>query len=721
MATRLGAVHEAELTRAMGGIGPADVGSRDVRLRRAAIRALARLRAPGAREPLLVALRDEDDEVVAWAAYGLGDACEGNRSEIVRALGATLARLSPMVQGATPARLEPRAAIVRAVGRCSDALSEALLVEWARARTELMEPAIFALGDVANQTKRLREETIVALLEIAAGTASAAPVGLALYPLGRVAHLPPSVIEHTREVAMARLAEGGAANAGAANAGAALAGAANAGAALAGSANAGSAHGGAAFAARALGRTDDRAIVPLSKVLARSDAPAALRVEAARSLARLGSEGQRALRASVRALVPNVSDAVQATSLVGVDFAVALTVLESLTSLGDARGAIDRFAKLAAPSEAPASVVRRISWLRCTAAGLIAERDFDDAQLVRCDLATPPASEGEVARGGSIGARAIVRAIGTDGTQIRGKRAKAWAKWAFGADLRAREAALGLISEHHEIEEAARALTEALGSPHAGLVAAAAEVIAKHPERRRLGLGKNVAPADDALATALEGKGGSSDHEALSAVIDAVGAVKLERARPKLLEYCRSPHAVLRQHSEKALTQLGVAAPACRSSDHALSVPTELSRLVAAPVKVVFTTDAGALTLALEPALAPIAVTRFVELAKAGFFDGLVVHRVVPGFVTQLGSPTSDGYGGADGRAALPCETSPIHFAARSVGVALSGRDTGGSQFFVTHARTPHLDGQYAWLGEAQGPWDALVDGDLVTKAEVMP
>jgi cyclophilin family peptidyl-prolyl cis-trans isomerase len=97
----------------------------------------------------------------------------------------------------------------------------------------------------------------------------------------------------------------------------------------------------------------------------------------------------------------------------------------------------------------------------------------------------------------------------------------------------------------------------------------------------------------------------------------------------------------------------------------------------------------------------------------------MVVHRVVMGFVSQFGSPTSDGYGGAPGALPMPCETSPLHFGAWRVGVALAGRDTGTSQLFVTHASYPHLDGRYAQIGTATGPWDALVDGDRIVRAKL--
>ena len=122
----------------------------------------------------------------------------------------------------------------------------------------------------------------------------------------------------------------------------------------------------------------------------------------------------------------------------------------------------------------------------------------------------------------------------------------------------------------------------------------------------------------------------------------------------------------------------------------------------------------------MDPALAPVAVTRFVDLARSGFFEKVRVHRVVPGFVVQLGDPGGDGYGGA-GKAPLACETSPISFDPLSVGVALAGRDTGSSQLFVTLAAFPHLDGDYALIGRAEPGWERIAQGDVVQRVRVLP
>jgi cyclophilin family peptidyl-prolyl cis-trans isomerase len=132
---------------------------------------------------------------------------------------------------------------------------------------------------------------------------------------------------------------------------------------------------------------------------------------------------------------------------------------------------------------------------------------------------------------------------------------------------------------------------------------------------------------------------------------------------------------------------------------------------------VTFQTDAGQLAIVFEPDLAPVASARFVALARGGFYKGIIVHRVVPGFVAQFGDPDGDGFGGAG--SLLRCETSPVPFGPLDVGVALAGRDTGSSQLFVTLARYPHLDGEYARVGRAEGDWAALAEGDAIRDVKV--
>ena len=107
----------------------------------------------------------------------------------------------------------------------------------------------------------------------------------------------------------------------------------------------------------------------------------------------------------------------------------------------------------------------------------------------------------------------------------------------------------------------------------------------------------------------------------------------------------------------------------------------------------------------LYPELAPESVGNFVELVKSGFYDGLIFHRVIPGFMIQGGDPTGTGMGG-------PGHTIPGEFTANGFkndlkhtrGVLSMARtmdpNSAGSQFFIMHMDAPHLDGQYAAFGK---------------------
>jgi cyclophilin family peptidyl-prolyl cis-trans isomerase len=111
-----------------------------------------------------------------------------------------------------------------------------------------------------------------------------------------------------------------------------------------------------------------------------------------------------------------------------------------------------------------------------------------------------------------------------------------------------------------------------------------------------------------------------------------------------------------------------------------------------------FTTTRGSFTAELFPREAPMTVESFAALARKGYFDGTTIHRVVPDFVVQAGDPRGDGTGGPG--YALRDELSSLPYLRGRVGMALSGPDTGGSQWFVTLSRQPHLDGGYTVFGE---------------------
>ena len=137
----------------------------------------------------------------------------------------------------------------------------------------------------------------------------------------------------------------------------------------------------------------------------------------------------------------------------------------------------------------------------------------------------------------------------------------------------------------------------------------------------------------------------------------------------------------------------------------------------------VITLDNGQeIRLELYPADAPKTVENFVTLAKKGFYNNLSFHRVVPDFVAQGGDPRGDGEGGPG--YSIRCEMTRRPYRRAVLGMALSGKDTGGSQFFFTHSPQPHLDGRYTAFGEVTRGLDVvdrLLEGDILLEVVVSP
>ncbi len=95
---------------------------------------------------------------------------------------------------------------------------------------------------------------------------------------------------------------------------------------------------------------------------------------------------------------------------------------------------------------------------------------------------------------------------------------------------------------------------------------------------------------------------------------------------------------------------------------------------------------------------APGSVVNFVTLVKSGYFNGKFFHRVVPNFVIQTGCNRGDGFGSED--YSIRSEFSQRKYKTGSVGMASAGKDTEGTQWFITHSPTPHLDGKYTIFAE---------------------
>ena len=141
-------------------------------------------------------------------------------------------------------------------------------------------------------------------------------------------------------------------------------------------------------------------------------------------------------------------------------------------------------------------------------------------------------------------------------------------------------------------------------------------------------------------------------------------------------------------------------------------------------MKATIHTAKGDMTITFYENDAPGTVANFVKLAKAGYYDGLTFHRVIPDFVIQGGCPNGTGSGGPGYN--IPCElTGENQFHDRGVlSMAHAGRNTGGSQFFICHSRknTAHLDRNHTCFGKVVDGLeviDAIAPGDKMTKVVI--
>ncbi len=123
---------------------------------------------------------------------------------------------------------------------------------------------------------------------------------------------------------------------------------------------------------------------------------------------------------------------------------------------------------------------------------------------------------------------------------------------------------------------------------------------------------------------------------------------------------------------------------------------------------VILTTKHGKVVIRLRPDWAPKHVAQIETLVKRGFYDGIVFHRVIPGFMAQTGDPTGTGEGGSD-LPNLPAEFNSTHFTRGILGMARSSDpNSANSQFFICFADSGFLDGQYTAFGEVVSGMDVV-------------
>jgi len=262
--------------------------------------------------------------------------------------------------------------------------------------------------------------------------------------------------------------------------------------------------------------------------------------------------------------------------------------------------------------------------------------------------------------------------------------------------------ALGRVVADSDAALLARA-RELLGHADPAVRSVAADLLARRPD---------VADVDR-LVTAYQRAAGDPFDDARLSAVAALGAVARAGAEGRLRVAARFVAAVPRPDDylvrRVAADRLPDAAEAWgpvvpiatgktdadyRDAVRRVLLPALEGR---APPRVSVETDRGSLVVELLPAEAPLTVAAFLALVERRYFDGARWHRVVPNFVAQDGDPRGDGWGGPG--FVLRDEVNPTRYGTGTMGMALSGPDTGGSQFFITHSAQPHLDGTYTVFG----------------------
>ena len=277
---------------------------------------------------------------------------------------------------------------------------------------------------------------------------------------------------------------------------------------------------------------------------------------------------------------------------------------------------------------------------------------------------------------------------------------------------RVREAAVDATPADAAHRDAIRRM---LGDPDAGVRSAALDRYAES--------GDPAMAAD--LRAALAATARDPIPDAALSVLAAAARFPTEEARSVASSGLADPRPLVARSARRVLIEAFHADPA--------SVPlatfrtgrslSDYERILAGaeiPRRAKVRTERGEFTLELDARRAPLTVENFASLAARKFFDGTTFDRVVPNFVIQGGDPTGTQHGGPGYE--IRDEQVPGSYERGSVGMALGGPDTGGSQFFVTLSPQPHLDGRYPLFGRVvagQETVERIEQGDRVISVTV--
>ncbi len=279
-----------------------------------------------------------------------------------------------------------------------------------------------------------------------------------------------------------------------------------------------------------------------------------------------------------------------------------------------------------------------------------------------------------------------------------------------------RQAVLSGIKGAESVRQNRELVHAALTDPDPGVRAAAVDALGELADPSVLPLLREA--ADKSLA--------DPGADVASAVLGVCEKLRADPgARPIVESLYHQPKTLVSRLARRALLFLFRGDPAALPAPEYKTgkTPADYAAILAdahRPWRAQVETVRGSFTIQLAGEMAPLTVENFVQLAQKKYFDGVAIHRVVPNFVLQDGDPSGTGNGGPGYE--IRDEINPLEYGRGTVGMALAGPDTGGSQWFVTHSPQPHLNGIYTVFGQVTAGQDVverIEQGDTIAHVTV--
>jgi HEAT repeat protein len=297
----------------------------------------------------------------------------------------------------------------------------------------------------------------------------------------------------------------------------------------------------------------------------------------------------------------------------------------------------------------------------------------------------------------------LVRAVAVEAIGLAGEKKRIPDLLAIieeGEDPRIRAAAVKALS-NFDSDEAKTALVASLSDEDWVVATEAATALGKIGDKKSI----------PALIDRFSMRNDHVDTDIRLEIMRILAAMKAKEAQPIAVEALDDSDPRLRRAAVDFFENTEIEMPDLESDryfyerDFDPSRRAELS-LPLGTQRAIIQTKRGDIEIELFGDDATQTVSNFIRLATAGFYDGLTFHRVVPNFVVQGGCPRGDGWG--DPGYFIRSEFNQYTYERGMVGIAHSGRDTGGSQFFITHSSQPHLNGRYTIFGKVTKGMDVV-------------